>query len=82
MAKVIKLHKTAQDSLIEALEYILEEAKAGKLNSFIFAGKLENGDIATSYSGLDMGGKLELVGHVQVDIVNDMIKANYVTPGK
>ena len=75
MAKIVKF-KTSQDDLVEALEYILERAREGEIRSFAFAAKCTDGNIATSYGNADVGTKNELLGHIQADIMYDIMKAN------
>ena len=75
MAKIIKF-KTPQDNVVEALEKLLEYAKNGDVIGFIFAAKCPDGNIATSWSEVDMGTRGELNSHIQVDIMYDVMAAN------
>jgi hypothetical protein len=75
MGKIIRF-KTPQDNMIETLEFILGEAKNGNIQSFAFAAKLTDGTIGTSYFNADVGTKQELLGHIQVDIMYQVMEAN------
>lgn len=75
MAKIIKL-KTTQDNMVESLEYILEQAKQGNIESFAFSAQLTDGNIATSYFNADVGTKQALIGHMQADVMYQIVEAN------
>ncbi|GAB7057351.1 hypothetical protein JCM16163A_41000 [Paenibacillus sp. YK5] len=75
MSKIVKF-KTAQDNVVEALERLLQLAKDGEITGFIFAAKCPDGNIATSWSNVDVGARGELNAHVQVDIMYDVMAAN------
>ncbi|WP_025692591.1 hypothetical protein [Paenibacillus zanthoxyli] len=75
MARIIRF-KTPKDKLIDALEYILEQAKEGNLVNFAFASQLTDGAVATSYFNCDFSDKNVLVGHMQADIMYGVVKAN------
>jgi len=63
--------------MIEALELLLEKAKAGVIESFVFAGKDKtDGNIATSWGNCDVGEQQELCSHLQVDIMFRVVQAN------
>jgi hypothetical protein len=75
MAKIVRF-KTQQDSMIETLEYVLEQAKSGNITCFALAAKCADGNIATSYANADVGVKQELASHIQVDIMYQVMEAN------
>ena len=79
MGKVIKL-KSNQENVIEFLEDAIVQARKYNVDNVMVAFKLRQEDayIMTDYCNLDMAEKQELVGHIQVDIINDMIKQNYI----
>lgn len=74
MAKIVRL-KTPQNSVVEALEFLLERAKQGEIESFIFAAK-KDGVIATSWANADVGVRQELVSHSQVDVMYAVVESN------
>lgn len=79
MAKIIRLFNSqekAQHELINHIEGMLEMAKAGEFTSFAAMAKLTDGNIATGYCNLDVGGKQEMVSHMQVDIMYQVMLAN------
>lgn len=75
MAKIVKF-RTSKDDLIESLKYVLAKAEAGEIISFVLAAKCSDGNIATSWSKVDLGERNELVAHLQTDIMFDVMKAN------
>ena len=79
MGKIIKL-KSNQENVIEFLEDAIVQARKYDVDNVMIAFKLrqEDANIMTGYCNLDMGEKQELLGHIQVDIVNDMIRRNYL----
>lgn len=79
MGKIIRFN-SKNDDVIKFLEEAIENAKRYKVDNAIVAFKLKQEDayIMTGYCNLDMGEKQEILGHIQVDIINDMIKQNYV----
>ena len=79
MGKIIKF-KSKSDNAVDFLKDALEKAKEYKVDNVMIAFKLRQEDayIMTGYCNLDMAEKQELVGHIQVDIINDMIKQNYI----
>lgn len=80
MGKIIRF-KSKSDDVEKFLEDALEKAKEYKVDNVMIAFKLRKEDayIMTGYCNLDMAEKQELISHVQIDIVNDMIKQNYIT---
>ena len=80
MPKIIQF-KTQKDNVKDFIEEIKEEVEKNDIDNMIFASKLKDGTVVTGYTNnLDLGTKQELLGHIQVDIVNQMIQENYVTP--
>lgn len=81
MGKVVKI-KTKNDNLKEFLDDFLKKVDEMDLDNVLIATKVKNGEnyVMTGYCNLDLCEKQELLGHIQIDIVNDMIRQNYVTP--
>lgn len=79
MGKIIRL-KSKQENVIEFLEDAIVQARKYNADNVMIAFKLKQEDayIMTGYCNLDMGEKQELLGHIQVDIVNDMIRRDYL----
>ena len=79
MGKIIRL-KSKQENVIEFLEDAIVQARKYNADNVMIAFRLKQEDayIMTGYCNLDMGEKQELLGHIQVDIVNDMIRRNYL----
>lgn len=75
MAKIVRF-KTKQDSVVEALEELLERANNGEIGEFVFAAQCPDGCIATSWSRADVGKRNELVSHLQIDIMYSVMAAN------
>ena len=62
------------------------KVKENNIDNVLIAFKLRQKDnaqdvphIMTGYCNLDMTEKQELIGHIQVDVIDDMIKQNYLT---
>ena len=80
MGKVIKL-KTNTDNVLDFLESIKKATKEDKIKNMIIIGKCEDGGtIIGNTRGLSWCEKIELKSHLETNIINDMIKQNYVTP--
>ncbi|MCM3746532.1 hypothetical protein M3223_04105 [Paenibacillus pasadenensis] len=75
MARIVRI-KTPQDSVIEAIEFLLERAKDGEVTDFIFASHCPDGTVATSWANADFGQRCELIGHAQADVMYAMVEAN------
>lgn len=80
MSKIINFnYKT--DNVIEFLENLKKDVKERNIDNIIIVCKdKREGEVLTGYVNLEMGEKQELLGHIQVDIIDQMIKTNYVTP--
>ena len=78
---VIKF-KSKTDSLLEFVDEIKEQIKEYNIDNMIVACKLKDDDhyVITGYKNLTMAEKQELVGHIQIDIIDEMIRKNYITP--
>ena len=79
MGKVIKL-KTETDNVLDFLEEIREAVKEDKIISLIFVSECKEGQFIVGNTKMDLAKKVELKSHLEVNIINDMIKENYVTP--
>lgn len=79
MGKIIRL-KNKSDDVVNFLEDAISKVKENNIDNVMIAFKLRHEDayIMTGYYNLDFSEKQELVGHIQVDIVNDMIRENYI----
>ena len=84
MGKIIKL-KSNQENVIEFLEDAIVQARKYNVDNVMVAFKLrkehaikEDAYVMTGYCNLDMCEKQELVGHIQIDIIDDMIRRNYL----
>lgn len=78
MAKIIKF-KTKKENVKKFLNEVIEEVDNLEIDNMIIASKLKDGTVITGYTkNLDMGEKQELLGHIQADIINEMILINYI----
>lgn len=77
MSKVIRFIHKDKDDHIQALEMLLDMAKKGEFDNFIFACKLPNGEVATSWSNADFGLRAELISHNHMDLIAGMVEVNY-----
>ena len=80
MSKIINFN-VKTDNVIDFLENLKKDIKERNIDNIVIVckDKREN-EVLTGYVNLDMGEKQELLGHIQADIIDTMIKANYVTP--
>jgi hypothetical protein len=79
MAKIVHFPNKNQN-MVEQLEFILKQAKEGKLKNYAFAAELqgeEDGLIATSYCNADVGTKQLLMSHIQIDIIAAVVEVNF-----
>lgn len=80
MAKIIHFPDKNKD-LIEQLDFILQQAKEGKIKNYAFAAELQGGEdegvVATSYWNADVGTKQLLNSHIQIDIVAAVVEVNF-----
>lgn len=77
MSKIVKF-KSKSDIAVEFLEMVIQEVKEGHLDNILIASKDKiNRNVLTGYCNLDEGEKHELIGHLQVDVIRDMIDRNY-----
>ena len=78
MRNIIKL-RTNTDNVLEFLDSIKEEVINGNIDNMMIACKCNDGSIMTGYTNnLNYGTKMVLLGHVQSDIIKDMIDENYI----
>lgn len=78
MEKIIKF-RTQKEKVKEFLNEVKEEVDNLEIDNMIIASKLKDGTVITGYTkNLDMGMKQELLGHIQADIINEMIQINYI----
>ncbi|EIW19934.1 MULTISPECIES: hypothetical protein [Pelosinus] len=81
MGKVVPLFKKdgPQIELVEKLEEIITLAKEGYFTNFVFAGqRVTDGDVTTAFAQADPPKRTELIAHMQVEVVSDMIETIYV----
>lgn len=78
MGKIVKF-KTQKENVKDFLDEVKEEVDNLEINNLIIASKLKDGTVITGYTkNLDMGEKQELLGHIQADIIDEMIRINYI----
>lgn len=75
MAKIYR-YKTSQNNCIRALKDLLERAERGEMTGFVFAANLPDGNIATSWTNVDVGERQYLLAHMQVDINQAIVEIN------
>lgn len=75
MAKIVRLPMPT-NSMVDALEYLLEQAKKGEITGFVFAAHCSDGNIASSWANVDVGDRQTLVSHLQVDVMYAVVDAN------
>ena len=66
-----------QDEIIEYLEKIMKDVREKNIDNFMICFKdKKNKEMCTGYYNLDMGQRMECVGHIQADIIDQMISEN------
>ena len=76
MPKIIKF-KSRKELLIDYLEEFKEFIKNNKIDNLMIVCKDKtNKEMCTGYFNLDVGEKMEMLGHIQADITDEMIKEN------
>ena len=80
MSKIINFN-VKTNNVIYFLEDLKREIEERNIDNIMIAckDKREN-EVLTGYVHLETAEKQELLGHIQVDVIDEMIKANYVTP--
>ena len=80
MGKVIKF-ENENDKRIEGFVKNMQDAiKEYKLDNMLFISKTPDGEVIIGKSNMNIIIELELIGHLQIDTMNMVIKENYVTP--
>lgn len=78
MAKIIRL-SDKMDRYLSPTEFLQDSIRhfeAEGITTLLIAGKNADGFVMTGYYECDFGTRQELVGHIQCDIINQMIEAN------
>lgn len=78
MSKVIRFIPKDKSDYVANLEMLLDKAKNGEFDNFIFACKCQNGEVATSWSNADFGLRAELISHNHMDLIAAMVEVNYI----
>lgn len=79
MGKIVKI-KTKTDNVNEFLDQVKEFVTENNIDNMMIVCKLNDKSVSLGYTkNLDWGTKQELLGHIQIDIVKDMINQNYIT---
>ena len=78
MGKIIKF-KSKSDNLVKYLQDLIEKVKENKIDNIAVVMKAKKSDnyVMTGYFGLDLYERQELLSHMQLDIVNEMVYVNY-----
>lgn len=77
MGKIIEF-KSKSDNLIDFIEENIEIFKERKIDNILIACKDKNtNEVLTGHFNLDAGDKQELLGHIQIDIIDEYIRNNY-----
>ena len=76
MAKIIHFPQSQANGPNEFLIETLDIAKEREVESIVVSFKLKDGEIMTGYFKADFGTRQEICGHIQCDIVDQMILAN------
>jgi hypothetical protein len=75
MAKILHLPNKS-DTIAEFLAEVRDNCYSENVENILIALKTCDGRVMTGYFQCDFGTRLELVGHIQCDIIDQMILAN------
>jgi putative Mn2+ efflux pump MntP len=79
--KVINLFKNkeeqSKEAMVELLETMLADAKAGKIVRLGIAVEYDNREVGTGFSNCDFMQKQTMISHLQIHLVKNIIEANY-----
>jgi len=75
MSKVTMINKGSIDNISD----ILNMAYTGEVKGVMVAGFKTDGTVITGVADVDLCQQATLMGHLQVDLMNRFIKANYIT---
>ena len=80
MSKIVEF-KSYNDNALKFLDNVKRHVEEEKIDNMMIACKLDNGEVLVGATkNLDWGTRMELIGHLQSDVIDKMIKMNYVTP--
>jgi hypothetical protein len=65
---------------IKVAKELLNSVSSGEVMGIVIAGFKTDGTVVTGWGDVDCCQHQTLIGHLQVDLINRFIKANYVTP--
>jgi hypothetical protein len=75
MNKTINLNKRTRNTI----ESILKLVESGEVKGIIVAGLSKDGTVISGWSDIDVCQQATLIGHLQVDMMDRFIKANYLS---
>lgn len=76
MGNIINFPKSKATKVDEFLIETFDIAKESDVDSVIVCLKLKNGEVMTGYFNSDFGARQEMLGHIQCDVIDQMILAN------
>lgn len=78
MANIIRfpLPDKEHTSMKDFLQDSADRLEIDGVESVLIAGKSKDGQVVTGYYKCDFGVRQELCGHIQCDIIDQMIRAN------
>lgn len=76
MAKIIHFPKSDAERPIDFMAETLDTVKEREVESIVIACKMKDGEVMTGYFNADFGTRQEICGHIQCDIIDQMILSN------
>lgn len=76
MAKIINFPVAEDIDIEQFIADTVQLAREYKLTSILLAGKSDDGYVVTGYYKCDFGTRQEICGHIQCDIIDQMINAD------
>lgn len=80
MSKIIKFETEKDKRIDNFLNNVKEAIETNKLDTMMFVAKTPDGEIVIGKCNINVATELELISHLQIDAMDMVIKANYVTP--
>lgn len=80
MGNVIKFETQNDKRIDNFIKNLQEAAEEYNLDNMLFVSKTSDGQVIIGKSNINVNTELELISHLQVDAMDSVIKANYVTP--
>lgn len=76
MAKIIHFPNSQAQTSDDFLTETFDIAREQEIESIVVSFRLKSGEVMTGYFNADFGTRQEICGHIQCDIIDQMILSN------